>query len=92
MANDDRPAKTAGIDHDAEIAVHDAMAALVVNGERAHSLTVPMAAEGILISRGAGKVTRGDAGERIRNAIRAMVERGELEAPTERAKDWKLLK
>jgi hypothetical protein len=79
------------IDTEAESAIRDAIKALVQSGKRAYSLSVPLAAEKLLVARGEGKITSADASARIGPAIAAMAERGVLEAHAEGRFDWKLL-
>jgi hypothetical protein len=67
------------------------MASLVQSGKRAYSLSVPIAAEKLLVAHGGGKITTAEGHDRVRTAIFAMAKRGVLEAHAEGHKDWKLL-
>jgi hypothetical protein len=89
LAADPGPSKKQ-TDRDAEVAVRQAVEELVGSGKRAYSLSVPFAAESMLVRMGKGRVSSADANSRIRPAIIAMVERGELEAYAEGHKDWLL--
>jgi hypothetical protein len=87
MSNPDaRPAA----DEVAEEAVRDAIAALVGSGKRAYSLSVPLAAKNLLVARGEGSITHGEANERINDAVAALVTRGDLDARPEGRFDWKI--
>ena len=78
-------------DETAETAVRDAIRTLVESGKPAYSLSVPFAAEKILVATSGGSLDYAEANEKVTWAIVAMVKRGELEASLEGRYDWKLL-
>lgn len=72
----------------AEDAVIQAIEELVSAGKRAYSLSVPVEAQRILLSKERGRVARADALSRIREAIVSLQDRGMIEAHLEPSKDW----
>lgn len=77
-------------DDEAEAAVRAAFKNLATSGKPAYSLSVPIAAENVLVAYGQGTITPAEAGKRTRRAMDAMIKRGQLEAYAEGYKDWKL--
>jgi len=75
-------------DREAEASVRQAVEELVASGKRAYSLSVPNAAELMLVRKGKGRIAGHEADQRVRRAIMAMVERAELDAYAEGYRDW----
>lgn len=81
-----------GVDRNtAKGAVRHAMRRLAAGGERCYSLNVPEAATRILLTIRAGPTTSDQAWDEVKAAIIDMRDSGELEAPTDPRRDWKLL-
>jgi hypothetical protein len=79
-------------DDAAEMSVRDAIATLIGSGARAYCVNVPFAAEKILVAKSGGRLNFAEANERVTQGIIGMTKRGELEAPLEAHKDWKVLR
>ena len=75
----------------AEDAVIEAIEELIAENKRAYSHSVPLKAVQILVSRGRGRVARGDATERVRGAIVSLHEREAIEASHLPRNDWLIL-
>ena len=75
----------------AKDAVREAVRRLA-SSPRAYFHNVPLEAERILKESAQGTLTTGEASGQVKRAIGEMVQNGELDAPIEPFKDWKLLK
>ena len=78
-------------DKSAEDVVIEAIEELIADGKRAYSHNVPLKAVQILITRGRGRVARGDATRRVSEAVVSLHERGAIEASSLPRKDWLIL-
>lgn len=72
--------------------VYAAIEGLVAVGKRANSHNVPEEARKILIRSSGGRLRAAEASDQIRNAIAALVDKGQIEAHPEPRKDWLILK
>ena len=79
------------LDKLAEVAVKEAIAALVAGGKRANSGSVPSEAQRLLKSKGRARVSETDAQRRVQQAIERLKERKEIKAPTAPYNDWALI-
>ena len=87
--NDLNSSATAGISP--REAVREAVRRLSASS-RAYAHNVPLEAERILKASSSGTVSTDEASRQVRQAIKDMVEEGELLAPAKPSDDWKLLK
>ena len=78
-------------DRVAKDAVIQAIEKLVHGGKRAYSQNVPNEAIKIVWTQGGGKITRGDASDRVKQAILDLQSEGKIEVHKEPYKDWKIL-
>jgi hypothetical protein len=78
------------LDKLAEASVKEAIQALVANGKRANSYSVPPEARQLLRQKGRGRVSQSDAEKRVQQAIERLKERKEIRAPKAPYNDWAL--
>jgi len=76
---------------DPKVAVLSAIRNLVANRQRAYSHSVPREAEYILMHQSSGALTVARAQDQVRLAIDELVKNGQIEAPVEPYKDWRIL-
>jgi predicted nucleotide-binding protein len=69
-------------------AVYAAIEGLIGTGKRAYSLSVPIEAENILVRLGAGRISRAEASQQVKQAIVALSQAGKIEVHTEPRRDW----
>jgi hypothetical protein len=79
------------LDKLAEVAVKEAIAALVAGGKRPNSGNVPPEAERLLKKKGRERMPDADAKRRVQQAIDRLRERREIKASREPHSDWGLI-
>ena len=78
-------------DQDDKAVVLEVMDGLVRARQRAYVHNVPEEATKLLLRRGAGRITRSDANERVKRAIESLARGGKIDCHLEPYKDWKIL-
>lgn len=79
------------LDKLAETSVKEAIQALVTEGKRAYSQSVPKEARRLLLQKGRGRVSQADAEKRVLQAVARLKERKEIKAPIAPYNDWALI-
>jgi predicted RNase H-like HicB family nuclease len=79
------------LDKVAETAVKEAISAVVKDGKRAHSRSVPPVAQRLFREKGRGRVSESEAERRVKQAIERLKERKEIKAPNAPYNDWALI-
>lgn len=79
------------LDKLAEAAVKEAIAAVVKDGKRAHSQSVPPVARRLFLQRGRSRVSESEAEKRVQQAVERLKQRKEIKAPTAPNTDWAVL-
>ena len=79
------------LDKLAEVAVKEAIAAVVAGGKRANSGNVPSAAERILKTKSRTRMSETDAKKRVQQAIERLKQRKEIKAPKAPYNDWAVI-
>ena len=79
------------LDKLAEEAVKDAIKALLADGKRPYSGSVPLEAQRLLREKGRNRVSQPDAEKRVNGAIDRLRVRKEIKAPRAPYNDWALI-
>lgn len=78
-------------DQDDKAIVLEVMDGLVRARQRAYAHNVPEESTKLLLRRGAGRITRSDANQRVKRAIESLAREGKIDCHLEPHKDWRIL-